>query len=134
MLATFRFAVVRARLMRPAEIGRELPMKSRRHSSAEISAKLEQAEALAADGKVQSEIAKALGVSVMTLHRWRKLDHPGASGPSVAFDLGHDARGVRGQADIVAELQMENRQLRQIVTDLLLEKIKLEEAAGLRAA
>ena len=109
-------------------------MKSRRHSSAEISAKLEQAEALAADGKVQSEIAKALGVSVMTLHRWRKLDHPAASEPSVAFGLGHDARGVRGQADIVAELQMENRQLRQIVTDLLLEKIKLEEAAGLRAA
>ena len=109
-------------------------MKSRRHSSAEISAKLEQAEALAADGKVQSEIARALGVSVMTLHRWRKLDQPGASEPPAAFDLGPDARGVRGQADIVAELRMENRQLRQIVTDLLLEKIKLEEAAGLRAA
>jgi hypothetical protein len=109
-------------------------MKSRRHSSAEISAKLEQAEALAADGKVQSEIAMALGVSVMTLHRWRKLDHPEAPEPSSALDLGHGARGGRGQADIVAELRMENRQLRQIVTDLLLEKIKLEEAAGLRAA
>jgi hypothetical protein len=32
---------------------------------------------------------------------------------------------------MVATLQTENRQLRRIVTDLLLEKIKLEEAAGL---
>ena len=105
-------------------------MKARRHSPAEISAKLEQAEALAANGRVQSEIAKALGVSVMTLHRWRKLDHPAA--PSTAFEAAHSAR--RERADIVAELQKENRQLRKIVTDLLLEKIKLEEAAGPRAA
>jgi putative transposase len=106
-------------------------MKSRRHSLAEISAKLEQAEALAADGKLQSEIAKALRVSVMTLHRWRKLDHLGASAGS---EIGHGVRNGRARADIVTELQMENRQLRRIVTDLLLEKVKLEEAAGLRAA
>ncbi len=109
-------------------------MKSRRHSPAEISAKLEQAEALTADGKVQSEIAKAVGVSVMTLYRWRKLDHRGASGPSGSCEIGQGARGGRGQADILAELQMENRQLRRIVTDLLLEKVKLEEAVGPRAA
>ena len=107
-------------------------MKARRHSPAEISAKLEQAEALAANGRVQSEIAKALGVSVMTLHRWRKIDHPAARAPSPAFEAAHGAS--RGLADIVAELQMENRQLRKLVTDLLLEKIKLEEAAGPRAA
>lgn len=106
-------------------------MKSRRHSLAEISAKLEQAEALAADGKLQSEIAKALGVSVMTLHRWHKLGHLGAP---AALEIGHGARNGRARADIVAELQMENRQLRRIVTDLLLEKVKLEEAAGFRAA
>ena len=109
-------------------------MKSKRHSAAEISAKLGQAQALAASGKLQSEIAKALGVSIMTLHRWRKLDHADASAPSAAFEVGHGGPGRRGQEDIVAELQIENRQLRQIVTDLLLEKIKLEEAAGLRVA
>ena len=109
-------------------------MKSRRHSLAEISAKLEQAAAFAADGKVQSEIAKALGVSVMTLHRWRKLDYLGAPAPSAPFEIGHGARDGRAQADVLAELQMENRQLRRIVTDLLLEKAKLEEAAGLHAA
>jgi transposase len=106
-------------------------MKSRRHSLAEISAKLEQAEALAADGKLQSEIAKALRVSVMTLHRWRKLDNLGAS---AGLEIGHGVRNGHPRADMVTELQMENRQLRRIVTDLLLEKVKLEEAAGLRAA
>jgi putative transposase len=109
-------------------------MKSKRHSAAEISAKLEQAEALASAGKLQSQIATALGVSIMTLHRWRKLDLPDAFGSSAAIEVGDGTRGGRGQADIVAELQIENRQLRQIVMDLLLEKIKLEEAAGLRAA
>jgi putative transposase len=109
-------------------------MKSKRHSPAEISAKLEQAQALAAAGKLQSEIATALGVSIMTLHRWRKLDPPDAFGSSAAIEVGYGTRGGRGRADIVAELQIENRQLRQIVMDLLLEKIKLEEAAGPRAA
>jgi IS30 family transposase len=105
-------------------------MKSKRHSRAEISAKLEQAGLLAAAGKAQSEIAKALGVSVMTLHRWRKLDLPRTSGLA-ANAAGHGMRTGRSRTDIVAALQTENRQLRQIVADLLLEKIRLEEAAGL---
>jgi putative transposase len=103
-------------------------MKSRRHSPAEISAKLERAAALAADGKVQSDIAKMLGVSVMTLHRWRKHDPVSDTGD------GHATRNGHEHADIVARLQMENRQLRRLVTDLLLEKVSLEEAAGVRAA
>jgi putative transposase len=107
-------------------------MKSRRHSPAEISTKLERAAALAANGKAQSDIAKTLGVSVMTLHRWRKLDR-GAPAVSDTGD-GHASPDGREQADIVAQLQMENRQLRRLVTDLLLEKIRLEEAAGMRAA
>jgi putative transposase len=107
-------------------------MKSKRHSRAEISAKLKQAGMLAAAGKVQSEIAKALGVSVMTLHRWRKLNPARAARPSPASAAaGHDRRGGRRQTDIVAALQMENRYLRQIVADLLLEKIRLEETAKL---
>jgi putative transposase len=105
-------------------------MKSKRHSRAEISAKLEEAGMLAAAGKAQSEIAKALGVSVMTLHRWRKLDLPRAT-RLAANVAGHGMRAGRSRTDIVTALQTENRQLRQIVADLLLEKIRLEEAAGL---
>jgi hypothetical protein len=43
--------------------------RKRKHSKAEIAAKLAQADNLAVQGKLQTEIADALGVSVMTLHR-----------------------------------------------------------------
>ena len=46
--------------------------KKRKRSKAEIAAKLAEADDLVTQGKLQSEIARALGVSVMTLHRWRK--------------------------------------------------------------
>jgi hypothetical protein len=36
---------------------------------------------------------------------------------------------TRGADDRIAELQLENSRLRRLVTDLLLEKVKLEEAA-----
>jgi putative transposase len=95
----------------------------KRHSRAEIASKLAQANDLTTRGKLQSEIARALGVSVMTLHRWRK-----APGPRPAHEAGQPDR-TRGGGDRIVELQLENSRLRQLVTDLLLEKIKLEEAA-----
>ena len=103
--------------------------KKKRHSRAEIASKLAQANGLATQGKLQSDIARTLGVSVMTLHRWRKAP----PGPQPAFVEMHEAgqpdgAGVGG--DRIAELQLENSRLRRLVTDLLLEKIKLEEAGG----
>jgi uncharacterized protein YjcR len=98
--------------------------KKKRHSRAEIATKLVEANDLAMRGKLQSEIARALGVSVMTLHRWRKASH----GPQPAHEVG-EFNGARGQGDRVAELQLENSRLRRLVTDLLLEKIRLEEVA-----
>jgi putative transposase len=74
--------------------------KKKRYSRAEIATKLARANDLATQGKRQSEIARALGVSVMTLHRWRKA-----------------------QARDIAQLQHENSLLRRLVTDLLLERI-----------
>ena len=47
--------------------------KKGKHSKAEIAVKLVQAGDLAMQGKLQSEIARTLGVSLMTLHRWRKM-------------------------------------------------------------
>ena len=92
--------------------------KKQRHSRVEIATKLAQANELATRGKLQSEIARTLGVSVMTLHRWRKAP-PGVSEPD----------RTRGRGGGIAELQLENSRLRRLVTDLLLEKVKLEEAA-----
>ena len=45
----------------------------KKHSRQEILLKLGQADELARAGKSQVQICKALGVSVMTFHRWRKL-------------------------------------------------------------
>jgi len=97
--------------------------KQKRHSKVEIATKLAQADDLARQGKPQSEIARTLGVSVMTLHRWRKAP----PGTQPVHEAGQPDRTVRG-GDRTAELQLENSRLRRLVTDLLLEKIKLEEA------
>jgi transposase-like protein len=92
----------------------------------EIATKLARANELATRGKLQREIARTLGVSVMTLHRWRKA----LPGPQRALEAGEPDRS-RGGRD--PALQLENARLRQLVTDLLLEKIKLEEATKLSA-
>ena len=93
-------------------------MKTQRHTAAEIAAKLEEADALIANGKLHGDIAKALGVSIMTYHRWRKARES-------------DASPIE-QTSRINELQLENSRLRRIVTDLLLEKMNLEEGIGSR--
>jgi putative transposase len=100
-----------------------------RHNESEIAEKLHTAGEMAAQGKLHSAIAKSLGISVMTYHRWRK-----AHGISVrpTMQLAHDGERteipVKGQQmSQIRELQVENSRLRRLVTDLLLEKVKLEE-------
>src|SRR6516162_4207177 len=102
--------------------------KKKRHSRVEIASKLAQANDLATQGKLQSEIARTLGVSVMTLHRWRKAP-PEPQSEFVAIRETAQPHRTRGGGDRIAELQLENSRPRRLVTDLLLEKIKLEEAA-----
>jgi putative transposase len=97
--------------------------KKKRHSRVEIATKLAQANELATQGKPQSQIARTLGVSVMTLHRWRKAPPE----PQPAHEAAQPDR-THGGGGRIAELQLENSRLRRLVTDLLLEKIKLEEA------
>jgi len=101
--------------------------KKKRHSRVEIASKLAQANDLATQGKLQSEIARTLGVSVMTLHRWRKAP-PGPQAEFAAIQETGQLGRTRGGGDRIAELQLENSRLRRVVTDLLLEKVKLEEA------
>jgi transposase len=94
----------------------------------EIAAKLAQAKELAARGKTHREISKALGVSVMTYHRWRKSqDAPAAAKHSKAPQARVDAPEARPAKKMGKEIELENQQLRRLVTDLLLEKLKLEE-------
>jgi hypothetical protein len=47
----------------------------------------------------------------------------------VAIPEARELDRTRGADDRIAELQLENSRLRRVVTDLLLEKIRLEEVA-----
>jgi putative transposase len=95
----------------------------RKHSRAEIVAKIVQAGDLAAQGMLQHEIARVLGISTMTLHRWRRAAPAAKPGEVARFER------ELAQDEVVAELELENFRLRRLAVDLLLEKIKLEERA-----
>jgi putative transposase len=106
-------------------------VKRKRHSAPEITAKLHRADLMASDGMLQSDIARALGVSTMTYHRWR-------AGRS-ALEKGHskeqhepklpNQQTERGQVSQLNKLRLENSRLRRLVTDLMLGKIMLEETS-----
>ncbi len=108
----------------------------KKHSRQEILLKLDQADALAGAGNSQVQISKALGISVMTLHRWRRLPRRVAEFASGEGAAQREPFGPQEQpsADqmhrLVEELTVENRRLRKIVTDLLLEKLQLEETSS----
>jgi len=101
-------------------------MKKQRHTEAEIAAKLEQADNMSAQGELQGDIAKALRVSLMTYHRWRKASRGAAPHPAGEVRNTELLDG-REQIRQIGELKLENSRLRRLVTDLLLEKMTLEE-------
>jgi putative transposase len=104
-------------------------MTKKRHSPDEIAAKLRQADAWSAQGKLHGDIAKALGVSLMTYHRWRKArPEPADAAAEPPARRRHEAAPAPAdEAAHIAQLQLENSRLRRLVTDLLLEKVQLEE-------
>ena len=106
----------------------------KKHSHQEILYKLAQAAELARVGKSQVEVCQTLGVSVMTFHRWRKLMGAKAQehSPAIVPELlaKSEPQNLAEMTRHLEELTIENRRLRKIVTDLLLEKTKLEEAAA----
>lgn len=117
-------------------------MTGTKHSPSEIAAKLRQADELTAQGKGRSEILRALRISPMTYHRWRKTrlnasstsdqrvdaSEPASTGGASKVDVRSFAALSAGeQISAFQELQRENARLRELFTDALLEKIKLEE-------
>jgi putative transposase len=106
-------------------------MVGKRHASGEIAAKLAQANELAAKGKTQREISKALGVSIMTYHRWKKMlsEDPESVKDTgrVSPELQPQPSGATGSVEMIKRLELENFRLRRLVTDMLLDKLKLED-------
>jgi putative transposase len=100
-----------------------------KHTESEIAEKLHTAGEMAAQGKRHSAIAKSLGISIMTYHRWRKAHGTPIRPTTQLADIVErtDIPIERQQMSQIRELQLENSRLRRLVTDLLLEKVKLEE-------
>jgi hypothetical protein len=85
---------------------------------------------MAAHGMLHRDIAKSLGISLMTYHRWRKAREASARSTS---QLAANAERAeipvdREKIGEIRELMIENARLRRLVTDLLLEKVELEES------
>lgn len=85
----------------------------RRHTPEQIIRKLREAEKLQAEGQTIPEIAKALGISENTLHRWRN-QYGGMKAD--------DAKRLK-------ELEKENARLKRIVADQALDIDALREVA-----
>lgn len=88
-------------------------MKSKRHTPEQIIRKLREAEILLGEGKPIPEVAKALGVSENTFHRWR-----------------NQYGGMKAEdAKRLKELEKENDTLKRLVADKELEVVALKEIA-----
>jgi len=88
-------------------------MARKRHTAAEIVAKLRQVDVLMAQGKPVAEAVRAIGVTEVTYYRWR-----------------NEYGGLKGdQVKRLKELEAENTRLRRAISDLALDKLILQEAA-----
>ena len=88
-------------------------MKRRRHTPEQIIRKLREAERMLGERKAIPEVAKELGVSEATFHRWR-----------------NQYGGMKAQdAKRLKELERENGRLKAIVADQALENRALKEIA-----
>jgi putative transposase len=99
----------------------------KRHSPQEVASKLHQAEELLQLGKRQPEIARTLGISVMTYHRWRAAARAAVQAPSIAPEVSHLVNRSEVHRSSQDDLRAENAALRRLVVDLLLEKMRLEQ-------
>jgi putative transposase len=88
-------------------------MTRKRHRPEEIVAKLREADEALSQGKTLEDVAKSLGVSLMTLHRWRT-------------EYGSTDRDAVKR---LKELERENGRLKRLVADQALDIQILKEVA-----
>ena len=89
-------------------------MAGHRHSTERIIGKLREAEVLLSQGKTMAQVAKQIGVTVVTHYRWRK-----------------EYGGLQvDQAKRLKELEQENAKLKRLVAELSLDKLGLKDIAS----
>ncbi len=102
------------RVQQPDSIGQNGPhMAIRRHSPEQILIKLRDADVMLSENLPIAEVAKKLGVSEQTYHRWRN-QYGGMKGPEVKR---------------LKDLEKENMQLKRLVADLSLDNRVLKDLA-----
>jgi len=89
-------------------------MTRKRHRPEEIVAKLREADEALSQGKTLEDVAKSLGVSLMTLHRWRT-------------EYGSNDRDAVKR---LKELERKNGRLKRLVADQALDIQILKEVAN----
>ena len=88
-------------------------MARKRHKPEEIVAKLRQVDVLTSQGKSVGQAIRSIGVSAVTYYRWRQ-----------------EFGGLKSdQVKRLKDLEAENTRLRRAVSDLMLGKLILQEAA-----
>ena len=89
-------------------------MPRKRHKPEEIVAKLRQVDVFVSQGQSVADAVRAIGVTEVTYYRWRQ-----------------EYGGLKSdQVRKMKELEAENARLRRAVSDLMLDKIILKEAAS----
>ena len=88
-------------------------MARKRHKPEEIVAKLRQVDVLIGQGTPVADAIRSIGVTEVTYYRWRQ-EHGGLRSDQVKR---------------LKELETENARLRKAVSDLMLDKLILQEAA-----
>src|SRR5271168_1763909 len=93
---------------------RRTAMPRKIYKPEEIVAKLRQVDVLSSQGQSVAEAIRAIGVSEVTYYRWRQ-----------------EFGGLKNdQVKRLKDLEAENTRLRRAVSDLTLDKLILQEAAG----
>lgn len=88
-------------------------MPRKKHTPAEIVAKLRQVDVLVSQGVPVADAVRQIGVAEVTCYRWRQ-----------------EYGGLKlDQVKRLKELELENARLRKAVSDLTLDKLILKEAA-----
>ena len=88
-------------------------MPTKRHKPEEIVAKLRQVDVLTSQGRSVAEAIRSIGVTEVTYYRWRQ-----------------EFGGLKSdQVKRLKDLETENARLGRAVSDLMLDKLILQEAA-----
>jgi hypothetical protein len=107
-------------------------MKRTRHGEPEIRRLLAEAESLLMSGGTIPQACQKLGISEATFHRWRKKfcsDYATVDGEALPQ---RESRRQQDWSHRIRELEKENKRLKQLVGQLMLDNAFLKDALEAR--